>query len=85
MGIHAAFQVAWTVGVAVPVAAKASELAHRPSGHAALSIVAVTGIWAVGAGCAWGVRVLALTSCGKWGGRVRRRVRTAGRRREDAR
>ena len=83
MGAHAAFQVLWLAAVAVPLAARVSELAKRPSAHAALSIVIVTGIWAVAAGLVWALRVMALVGCGRWGERTRHRVRTVGRRRED--
>jgi hypothetical protein len=80
-GIHTAFQVLWLLAVAVRVVAEGSELAHRPSAHAALSIVMVTSIWAGVAGVAWGLRVVALTGCGRWGERTRERVRAVGRRR----
>lgn len=81
-GIHAAFQVGWALATSVPVIAKATELADRPSSSAALAIIQVTGVWAVGAGFAWALRVAALSTCGRWGARTRERVREAGRRRE---
>ena len=65
--VHTTAQILWLSAVAIPVAAKVSELAHRPSAHVALSIVAISGIWALVAGCAWSLRVLALTGCGRWG------------------
>jgi hypothetical protein len=74
IGIHGAFHVLWLVAVAVPLAAKASELARRPSPDVVLSIVILTGIWALVAGSAWGLRVMALTGSGSWGERTRRRL-----------
>ena len=68
--------------MAVPIAARAGQLAHHPGAGAAVAVIEVSGIWAAIAGLAWMLRVLALTGCGRWGARTRRRVRNAGRRRE---
>lgn len=82
MGIHAAFQVAWALAIAVLLATKVRQLVDRPSSGAALTIIEVSGSWAVLAGIAWMLRVVALTSCGRWGARTRQRVRGAGPRQE---
>lgn len=79
--MHAAFQVAWALAMTIPVAAKMSELADRPSSSAALAIIEVTGIWALVAGAAWALRVVALTSSGRWGAHTRQRIRESRRRR----
>jgi hypothetical protein len=84
-GIHGVFQVGWALAISVPVAGKVAQLVSRPSPHLAVAIVELTGLWALLAGLAWAVRVAALTSCGGWGARIRRRAREAGRRGETRR
>ena len=79
-GLHVAFQAAWLLAIAFPMAAKASELAARPAARVALSIVELTAAWAVVATLTWGLQVLALTTSGRFGARTRSRVREAGRR-----
>ena len=76
------FQVGWALAIAVPLAGKVAQLVNRPSPHLAVAVIEVTGVWALLAGLAWAVRVAALTTCGCWGRRTRRRVTEAGRRRE---
>ena len=80
-GLHAAFQVGWALAMAIPVAARLSELVGRPSVGAAISVIQVTAIWALLAGMAWLARLVALTSCGRSGARTRQRVRAGARRR----
>jgi hypothetical protein len=62
------------------LAAKVSDLVARPGAAAAFAIIEVSAVWALGAALAWTVRVLALSSCGAWGARTRRRREDAGRR-----
>jgi hypothetical protein len=76
------FQVGWALAITVPLAGKVAQLVNRPSPHLAVTIVELTGVWALLAGIAWAMRVVALTSCGPWGARTRGRIREAGRRRE---
>ncbi len=81
-GIHGVFQVGWALVMAVPVAGKVAQLVNRPSPHLAVTIIELTGLWALLAGLAWALRVAALAGCGPWGARTRRQVQEAGRRRE---
>ena len=81
VGLHGAFQVAWALAMAFPVAAKVEDLLNRPHAAAALAVIEVGGIWALGAAMAWAIRVLALSTCGTWGARTRTHVRDAERRR----
>jgi len=64
--------------MAVPVVGRVSELVGRPSAGAAISVIQVTAIWALLAGLAWVARLVAMTSCGRWGARTRQRVRQSG-------
>lgn len=82
--IHAALQLAWALAVSIPMIWTAMRLVDRPSPGAAWGIVEITAVWALVAGLAWALRVAALTSCGPWGTRTRRRVRDTGRSREAA-
>jgi hypothetical protein len=77
--VHAAFQVAWALALAAPLAVKVSALAQRPGATAALGVIEVSAVWALIAALAWALRVLALSSCGRFGSRSRDRVRRAGR------
>lgn len=81
-GIHGVFQVGWALAMAVPVAGKVTPLVNQPSPHLAMAIIELSGLWALLAGVAWALRVAALTNCGPWGARTRRRARERGRRRE---
>jgi len=80
-GIHGAFQFAWALAMAVPTAARVSELVSRPSGQAALAIIEVTAIWALLAAAGWLARLVMLSSCGRLGARTRQRFKETGRRR----
>lgn len=80
-GFHAAFQAAWAVAMGFPTAAEVTRVVHDPTAGAALGVIEVTGIWASLAGFGWALRVAALTGCGRWGAKTRRRAREAGRRR----
>ena len=63
------------------LAAKAEDLVSRLHPAAALAMIEVSAIWAVVAVMVWTLRLLALSTCGSWGGRVRQRVCESGRRR----
>src|SRR5436853_600332 len=78
-GMHGVSQVGWALAMAVALATRVSGLVDRPSPGTAVAIIEVTTIWAIGAGLAWVIRSLALTGCGRWGARTRRRVRQFGR------
>jgi hypothetical protein len=58
-----------------PLAAGVGEFARRQATDEALEIVAVTMIWALVALLAWGLRVAALGTNGRWGARTRDRAR----------
>jgi hypothetical protein len=80
-GLHAAFQVAWLLAIAAPVASTIGSFAGRPTSGKALGVIAVSAVWALVASIAWGLRVVALSTSGRFGRRTRQRVRSgAGRR-----
>ena len=58
-----------------PLAAAVGEFARRQATDEALEIVAVSAIWALVAVLAWGLRVAALGTSGRWGTRTRDRAR----------
>jgi hypothetical protein len=74
-GLHAAFQVAWALALAAPLALKVSALAQRPGTTAALGVIEISAVWTLVAALAWALRVLALSSCGRCGSRTRDRAR----------
>ena len=67
--------------MAVPIAARISDLVNRTSAQAALAVIEVTAIWALLAAVAWLARLAGLTSCGRWGARSRQRIQETGRQR----
>jgi hypothetical protein len=66
--------------MAVPLARRVNEVVNRPSANAALAIIELTAVWALLAAVAWVAHFLALAGCGRWGARIRERVRERGRR-----
>jgi hypothetical protein len=81
VGLHGAFQVAWALAMAFPLATEVEDLVGRPHPVAALGVIEVSAVWAVVAALAWTLRLLTLSTCGSWGSRQRQRVRESGRRR----
>jgi hypothetical protein len=84
-GIHVVFQLAWLAAAAILIAMRVEELVRHPSSSAALAVIEVSAVWALVATLVWALRVMALTSCGRWGARTRERVQETGRRREACR
>jgi hypothetical protein len=70
-----AIQVALALAFTAPLVAKVSQFAGRPTASGALGIVEVSAIWALAALTVWTLRVVALSSAGRWGEATRRRVR----------
>ena len=74
-GLHAAFQVAWALGMTAPLAANICALASRPTAGGALAVITVSAAWALVAALVWAARVAAITSSGRFGRRTRIRIR----------
>ena len=76
-GLHGVFQVAWALATAALLASPVSALAERPAPSSAIAVIELTGLWAVGAGLAWAIRLFVLCTNGRFGnvtrGRARRR------------
>ena len=83
-GLHGAFQVAWTLAMAIPVGSQVSSLARHPTSAGAFGVIELSAIWALIAGVAWGLRVIALATGGRLGAATRERARRR-RRREGSR
>ena len=79
-GLHGAFQLAWTLAMATPVGSQVSALARHPSSAGAFGVIELSAIWALIAGVAWGLRVVALTTGGRFGAATRERTRRRSRR-----